>query len=483
MRARRMRGGGAYAPPPPVDPRSHLTPEALAVVNDELLPEFTKLWAGAPSSGWDVTLTATSAADLQTKIAATNVSNRTRILLASSGDWTTPTSVGVEGKDYLGNGGSLLIEPESGTGPVIETQIDINGSRGVHLRNLTIAGNTLGGHCVWGRATDLRPLRPVFIVEGSRLGHYYSARTTLAQYPLCGVNAIYCDDVQVIGTFIRRTKANVQLNAVRRSRVKNTDIQEQLFDGVRCNAVDAVVGGISLASMYPDDPNVYAWISGITHHNFVDDPSVYAEHTDSMDFCLETDNLGYRVLIEYNALYGERTISNSGSVINVVAGVQFNNGLSDLVVVEHSNIVAFGGFNSQYQGVGRIYIERETLSRVAQIPETTDYYNQYHIINNAGLSVKITNCIASAVNQDTSGGVTVTGLAPAKAPANAPEGQRYQDVFSGTFTADTEGRVTYDFTDDGAKSPTELRAALWSQFKPKDAISGKGALDPANWLL
>lgn len=484
MRARRMRGGGLYTPAPPIDPRSHLTPEALSVVNTELLPEFDNSWIGAPLSGWDVTVTATSAADLQTKIAATNVSNHTRILLASTGDWTTPTSIAVESKDYRGNGGSLLIEPESGDGPVIEAQIDINGSRGVHLRNLTIAGNTAGNtRCVWGRVIPVRPLRPVFIAENCRYGHYYSDRSNLAQYPVCAVNAENCDDVQIIGGFIRRTKANVQLNAVRRARVKNIDIQEQLFDGVRCNAVDAIIGGISLAGMYPDDPNVYAWISGVTQHNFVDDPFVYAEHTDTMDFGLETDNCGYRALIEYNLSYGERTVSTSGEVVNVVAGVQFNNGLPDLVVVEHSNLIVFGGFNSQYQGTGHIYIERETLARVAQLPGAVDYYNQYRIINDAGLSVKITDCIASGVNQETSGGVTVTGLVPAKAPASAPEGQRYQDVFSGTFTADTEGRVTYDFTDDGAKSPAELRAALWSQFKPKGAFSGKGALDPANWLL
>lgn len=465
---------------PPVDPRAYLSSGAKDMINNTIMPGLTTRWAGAVEAP-TVTLTATSAADLSSKIFSSNVSQKTLILLSSSGDWSTTsaTVIEVKNKNYKANGGWLRIEPETGSGPVIEGILDIIGSTHVHINNITSSGG------INIRIVGVAQTRPIVKVENCRIGHYYAGLSDPTQYVAQGVRTSETEEIQVLNCKFRRVGCGVQLDATRRSFVYNNDMQEWNTDGFRLTGVDADFGnGQTIATLYPGDVFMYAHIAKNTIWNTSDDPSLYLEHTDSLDFQDPTDNVGYKVLIEYNVIYGNRYQSTQGATTNVIAGIQFNNSMMECRVVSHSNFVIFGGYNSQYQGTGTFYLENETFGRCADMPGTIDYYNQYAVVRDPVTTFNIRRSIANAVITATGSGGTlnVEELTVANPRVGATVGQRYSDVFNGTFTTDGAGRLTYtNVVDDGAYTQDELRSAVWSVFSPKAGFTTTGAPNPSTW--
>lgn len=237
----RLRGTTAPIPPEPVDPRGYLRPTTKAAA-EALASVFAGMWSGAPTSGWASDVVATSVTDLASKLSAVNVSQHTRIRLAASGDWSNATAAEISNKNFIANGGSLLITSYEGNEALVQGQIRITGCQGVHVKGVTMGGPQ--GY-VWVRQlNDATPTRSVVIVESCNIGSHYTENDTLANLAAQGIRCEHADQLTCLNNSIRGAITPIQGRAIRRFKVHGNDLQGCTADYIRLTGVDNSFGGV-----------------------------------------------------------------------------------------------------------------------------------------------------------------------------------------------------------------------------------------------
>lgn len=469
--------------------RNHLTAPAKAYIDNEILPEFAGVWGGAPATFDDDRLVNNST-ELATAIAAVALNKHNRIRLNTAGDFSSGT-FSIRARDFKANGGSLLFEPSSGTGPVIYMNINVEGSTNVHFRNLTLT------RAILLQRTASRPVWPIAIIEGCRIGDFYSEIAKLP-IPPDGITTNNCEEVQIINNTLNEVRGALLIKATRRVKLAGNDIQMLRSDCLNVSAQSGTIGGESILTRWPTDPNVYVWCTGNTCRNLYDQPvESNPPHTDFMQMGFgnagsgQYDNCSYKFLLEYNMFYGEREQTFPGTGTQ---GFFFDDTLLVLRGVQHSNILMLSAFSasSSYNGGSDqdafTYSERNHFVRPAKNEPGADsipwIYGSGEPALGGTSTMYATKNIGGSFFSGTAGGVSIVDTNNVVADPRASAvgtANDYNARFVGTFTTDGSGRMTYTFDDTGTRTQAQFRSDVWAQFQPEAALGVVGAPNPANW--
>ena len=321
------------------------------------------------------------------------------------------------------------------------------------------------------------------------------------------------DQLYIINCFFDGYRTALKCTTVRLLKVHGTDFQRNLADIMIHVNTGATSSGYD--TVYPDKL-VWNWARLNTARNYVDacatlnsqneDMRFDQLHTDFWQMGNTDDPGGFRYLIEYNAVYGERVTymdrdennrNFAPKELRVTGGTQgiftSRDHTPGMNGVTHDNIIAVNTTNQYVFTSGRQYIEHNTGVRVgAMAPSATtvpDGYN-YSLDENSAVRLKQppggeaviytrNNIVGSISAEDVGITHTASGNVLADPRKTAGTGTTYADVFQGTFTTDSEGRQAYTLDDTTAVAT--FRADLYAQLAPESAHAGKGAMDPALW--
>lgn len=488
--------------------------------------------------------TSTSNANLAVMISNLDVTKHHKIYLSATGDWTeTAGDLSINGKDFKASGGSVLITSENPANPItLREWVRITGSTHIHFRAINFGRSVTddGSDPLWTPAKAADPGDPLYNTPDPRNNNnqvYITRSTTFPAWPVvmfedCGIGTLFgtpgapptefivglrldsVQELQVIGCTFKGCWNGISTVRTRRVLSHRNDFQQIISD----NEVNLINTLTDTLAGFLTDPYTYYWCRLNVYRNPVDandylnpdgsDPEFYQTHSDVFQNGTGADEYGYRSLMEFCVAYRTRTtytdVDVAGSMVRRDGGIQgayMDDTPHDINLCLHSNIIVGSGYNMATGWTGDFHVERNTLGRPGALaPSATvavegyDFEIDYHprfwsrkddlagavathrIINNvyAELSTTPTTGMAAA---DT---IIDQGNLIADPRKTAAPGTTYAEVLSGTFTTDSEGRVSYSFTDDGAADLPSFRAAVYNVFALQSGAA-KGTPNPATW--
>lgn len=376
--------------------------------------------------------------------------------------------------------------------------------------------------CIFIQRNTSNPLMSVVVFDNCDIGKGHVG--TNPQQFAVGISCVNQEQLTVIGCRFYGYETGLSCTSVRRLRAHRNDFQGAIGDAIihlHTNVNTVVTGGQTFGTAFPD-AIAYSWARLNTARAIVDDcarTNVQGEdlrfdqaHTDFFQNGTSGDNGSYKTLIEFNAVYFERETwqdrngsfrNNSASTVRVTGGTQgtyFDDSASTFTqdTVQHSNLIAVNTSNALVTYQGTSFVERNTGVRVGRMaPSATTVPDGFNFSQDFNVDLTMGRKDASAtatihVRDNIMGGIstyppnrnvtatTDAGNVTANPRLTASVGERYVDLFAGTFTT-VNGLNGYTFTDTGANSQAAFRAALYAQFTPIGAAVGKGAPDPSLW--
>ncbi|HEX8832299.1 MAG TPA: hypothetical protein VF705_14085, partial [Longimicrobium sp.] len=236
-----------------------------------------------------------------------------------------------------------------------------------------------------------------------------------------------------------------------------------------------------------------------------EDMALDQEHTDFLQLGTSGDTGDHEYVMEFDCEYGERVTYKDRGSIRVAGGIQGN--YDDDSTLSINGLVSsclLGTFASATYTAwtGTVYVERCTAFRVAGLPPSAtvmadgfaydidplpSVWSRKKYGTTLPADHYVTDCIAASIGTVSSGtayaagNLVQSGNVIANPKKGTAAGSRWQDVYTGSFSADAEGRTTYSFTDDGSASRSSFMSSLWAIFAPQAGYSDKGVLDPGTW--
>lgn len=393
--------------------------------------------------------------------------------------------------------GIAATSPGGGTGAVVTVTVGVN-PRDTYLVQIT--------------RSSTFPQLPVMIFDDVDFGLYSVSTHPYDWYSI--VQAQNADQLYLKDCKFNGYQTAVSLGTIRRFKAEGCDFQNGIGDvifGTNARGDTAITGVGSFNSVYPDKLQ-YCWLRLNTVRNLYDGSTATTPGGKNMGLCFEhtdtalqlgtaTDTGGYRAVVEYHMSYAER-VTYKDSVRRAVrlAAQTQGNYLDDTTlgidILVHNCIVAsmatatFTGWN------GTVYEAFNTGVRTGHVPPTptvevdgfagsydarTGFYSR-KLSTWAGVADHyIRKSLMGIITTQTGSGILPGTLYDAGDnvivnPAGGPS--EYQAAFPALgATADYQGKMQYDFTDDGAETQAAFRARMYAAFGKSYA----GVTNPAIW--
>jgi hypothetical protein len=188
----------------------------------------------------------TGRADFVTKFNALSTAGWHRLRL-QNGDYTGAGTLAA--KDWIANGGGVVIEPDTGHDPQFSAVLESCNQRGVHLRGLRLVPvlDGVGGLFNVGTSAPY----PVYRFEGIRGGFFFGSGYDIAEWQrwnMAVLNWEFCEEISFINCDFRGLKNGVLVSGGRRMR----------FNGNAWQTIAADFHGLTTAFRFTTPRGVFA---------------------------------------------------------------------------------------------------------------------------------------------------------------------------------------------------------------------------------